>query len=328
VWETVGIPEAEALVYEALIPQTNSTVDVLSSRTNLTTAKTARALAALVRRGMAIRLPGRPTRYSAVEPSLAGSVLISKREHELRQLQQHLNKLNEAFHTESSALRTGEYIEVIEGTPKIWRAFVRVQRSAQTRIRAFDKPPYFVVAGKHADEGPNFEEREFLSSKTVGYRVVYDQESVATPGRLENIWEGINLGEQARVGASLPAKLVIRDDTLAIVSSTADYHNEIAHLIHPSSLLDLVCGLFETVWDRAIPLNRSEPGRGQPAAALSNRDRQLLGLLASGATDAAIARTFGWSTRTVQRHVQQLMTRVGARTRFQIGMESARRGWI
>lgn len=325
-WETVGIPEDEARVYEALIPQMHSTVDVLSNRTNLTTAKTARALAALARRGMVTRLPGRPTRYSAVEPSLAGSVLISKREHELRQLQQHLNKLNEAFHSESSALRSGEYIEVVEGASKIWHAFVRVQRSAQSQVRAFDKPPYFVVAGKYGDEGPNFEEREFLSAGTVGYRVVYDQESVATPGRLENIWEGINLGEQARVGASLPAKLVIRDDTLAIVSSTADYHNDIAHLIHPSSFLDLVCGLFEAVWDRAIPLNRSEAKGGR--AQLSNRDRQLLGLLASGATDAAIARTFGWSTRTVQRHVQQLMTQVGARTRFQIGMESARRGWI
>ncbi|MBR7837137.1 hypothetical protein KDL01_27920 [Actinospica durhamensis] len=325
-WETVGIPAAEARVYEALIPQTTSTVGALSSRTNLTAAKTARALVSLARRGLVTRLPGRPARYTAVEPSLAGSVLISKREHELRQLQQHLNKLDQAFHTEASTLGPGDYVEVIEGVPKIFRTFVRVQRSARHQVRAFDKPPYFVVAGKHGDEGPNFEERGSLSAGTVGYRVVYDQESVATPGRLENIWEGINLGEQARVGTSLPVKLVICDDTLAIVSSPADYQNEIAHLVHPSSLLDLVSGLFEAVWDRAIPLNRFESRSGPEA--LSNRDRQLLGLLASGATDGAIARTFGWSTRTVQRHVQQLMTQVGARTRFQIGMEAARRGWI
>lgn len=258
-WETVGIPAVEARVYEALIPQTNSTVDALSSRINLTTAKTARALVSLTRRGLVTRLPGRPTRYTAVEPSLAGSVLISKREHELRQLQQHLNKLDEAFHTESSSrLHPGEYVEVIEGAPKIFRTFVRVQRSARHQVRAFDKPPYFVVAGKHGDEGPNFDERDSLSTGAIGYRVVYDQESVTIPGRLENIWEGINLGEQARVGASLPVKLVICDDTLAIVSSPTDYHNEVAHLIHPSSLLELVCGLFEAVWDRAIPLNRSE----------------------------------------------------------------------
>lgn len=325
-WETVGIPAVEAQVYEALIPQTHATVEALSSRVNLTTAKTSRALANLARRGLVTRIPGRPARYTAVEPSLAGSVLISKREHELRQLQQHLTKLDGTFHTESSTARPGEYSEVIEGSAKIWRTFVRVQRSARQRIRAFDKPPYFVVAGKHGDEGPNFEERQSLSAGAVGYRVVYDQESVAIPGRLENIWEGISLGEQARVGTSLPAKLVIRDDSLAIVSSAEDYRNEIAHLIHPSSLLDLICGLFEAEWQRAIPLNRSESRGGREA--LSNHDRQLLGLLASGATDAAIARTLGWSTRTVQRHVQQLMGQVGARTRFQIGMEAAHRGWI
>jgi DNA-binding NarL/FixJ family response regulator len=58
------------------------------------------------------------------------------------------------------------------------------------------------------------------------------------------------------------------------------------------------------------------------------RDQQLLSLLASGATDAVIARTFGWSMRTVQRHIHDLMQQVGARTRFQVGMEAVHRGWL
>ncbi|SEF46225.1 regulatory protein, luxR family [Actinacidiphila yanglinensis] len=325
-WETVGIPETEAQVYEALISRGHSTADVLSSRVNITTARTTRALASLIQRGLVTRAPGRPARYSAVEPSLAGSVLIAKREHELRRLQQHLNKLDEAFHAEKSANRLDDHIEVIRGAPKIWRTFVRVQRRAQQEVRAFDKPPYFVAAGEHGDEGPNLEERRFLEAGTIGYRVVYDQESVAIPGRLENIWEGIKRGERAKVGTSLPVKLVMCDDTLAIISSAADYHNGVAYLIRPSSLLDMTAALFEAVWSRAVPLNRSGPTGSQ--ATMSSRDRQLLGLLASGATDEVIARTFGWSIRTVQRHIHELMQQVGARTRFQIGMEAARRGWL
>jgi DNA-binding NarL/FixJ family response regulator len=69
-----------------------------------------------------------------------------------------------------------------------------------------------------------------------------------------------------------------------------------------------------------VPLNRAESKTGE--AQLSHRDRQLLGLLASGATDTVIARTFDWSIRTVQRHIHELMQTVGARTRFQIGMEA------
>jgi DNA-binding CsgD family transcriptional regulator/DNA-binding MarR family transcriptional regulator len=322
-WGTIGIPDSEARVYEALIPQGHSTVDILSSRVNFTTARTTRALASLIQRGLVTRVPGRPAKYFAVEPSLAGSVLIAKREHELRQLQQHLNELDAAFRTESAS--HDKNVEVIEGAPKIWRAFVRLQRTAQTEVRGFDKPPYFVPPGKHGDEGPNLEERRLLAAGTVGYRIVYDQESVAIPGRLENIWEGIRRGERARVGTSLPAKLLICDDTIAIVSSTTDYSNQIAYLIHQSSLLDMTCQVFEAVWERAVPLNSGEKRGSQ---SLSQRDRQLLGLLASGATDAVIARTFGWSMRTVQRHIHELMQQVGARTRFQIGMEAVRRGWI
>lgn len=321
-WETVGIPESEARVYEALIPQAHATIDALASRVNFTSAKTARALASLIGRGLVTRMPGRPARYVAVEPSLAGSVLIAKREHELRLLQQHLNRLDEAFRTEASA---GGSVEVIEGAPKVWRTFVRVQRSARREVRGFDKPPYFVPAGEHGDEGPNLEERRHLAANRVSYRVVYDQEAVAFPGRLENIRSGIRSGERARV-ASLPVKLVLCDDTMAIVCSPADYQNAVAYLIRPSSLLDMASGLFEAVWDRAVPLNRSGSKDGAPV--LDGRDQQLISLLASGATDAAIARTFGWSIRTVQRHIHELMEQVGARTRFQIGMEAVSRGWL
>lgn len=325
-WETVGIPEIEARVYEALIPLGHATADGLSGRLGVAPGTAARALASLVRRGLATRTPGRPVRYSAAEPSLAGSVLIAKREHELRQLQQHLNKLDERFHAETSAGGLAEHIEVVAGAPKIWRAFVRVQRCAEREIRAFDKPPYFVAAGEHGDEGPNLEERRFLETGAIGYRVVYDQESVAVPGRLENIWEGIRRGERAKVGASLPAKLVLSDDRLAIVSSATDYDNGVAYLVHASSLLDMIAALFEAVWARAVPLNRSGPADG--GASMSPLDRQLLGLLASGATDAVIARTFDWSIRTVQRHIHDLMRQVGAQTRFQLGMEAARRSWL
>ena len=325
-WETVGIPESEARVYEALIPQAHASVDALANRVNLTTAKTARALASLAQRGLVTRMPGRPARYFAVEPSLAGSVLIAKREHELRQLQQHLNKLDETFRTEASLGDFAGHIEVIEGAPKIWRTFVRVQRAARREVRGFDKPPYFVPAGEHGDEGPNLDERRHLAAGAVTYRVVYDQEGVAVPGRLANIWEGIRNGERARVAASLPVKLVLCDDTMAIMCSPGDYQNAIAYLIHPSSLLDMACGLFEAVWDRAVPLSRSGSKGG--AAAVNAVDQQMLGLLASGSTDAAIARAFGWSERTVQRHIHDLMAEIGARTRFQLGMEAVNRGWL
>jgi len=326
-WETVGIPESEAKVYEALIPQGQATIASLAGRTTLPPARINRALAALVTRGLVTRTPGRPVRYAAVAPSLAGSVLIAKREHELGRLQAHLHKLDEAFHAERASRHRGQSIEIVEGAARVYRAFVEIQRSARYEVRSFDKPPYFVPPGEHGDEGPNLEEREHLAVGKVTYRVVYDPESVVLPGRMDNILDGIRSGERARTGPALPVKLVICDETMAIVSSAEDHGNEMAYVLHPSSLLDLTFGLFEAMWDRATPITRAEPGTASEDA-FGPQERRLLALLASGATDAVIARTFGWSVRTVQRHLHDLMDRLGARTRFQAGMEAVRRGWL
>jgi predicted transcriptional regulator len=56
--------------------------------------------------------------------------------------------------------------------------------------------------------------------------------------------------------------------------------------------------------------------------------RSLLTLLAAGLTDAAIARSLGWSERTTQRRLQRLMRTLGATTRFQASLLASRRGWL
>jgi len=97
--------------------------------------------------------------------------------------------------------------------------------------------------------------------------------------------------------------------------------------VHPSSLLDALSELFEAMWDKAVPLNQ-RPAPDDEDRILTDRDKDLLGLLAAGTTDETIARTFGWSVRTVRRHIHRIMTMTGAETRFQAGMEATRRGWL
>ncbi|MFF5212658.1 hypothetical protein [Streptosporangium sp. NPDC000396] len=50
--------------------------------------------------------------------------------------------------------------------------------------------------------------------------------------------------------------------------------------------------------------------------------------MASGATDEAIARRLGLGRRTVVRRVSALQRTLGATTRFQAGVQAARRGWL
>lgn len=56
--------------------------------------------------------------------------------------------------------------------------------------------------------------------------------------------------------------------------------------------------------------------------------RQLLLLIASGATDRVIARELGLSERTICRRIASLQLRLGVRTRFQLGVLAATNGWV
>ena len=54
----------------------------------------------------------------------------------------------------------------------------------------------------------------------------------------------------------------------------------------------------------------------------------VLNLLAAGLTDDAMARHLGVSVRTVQRRVREICARLGARTRFQAGLQARRHGLL
>ncbi len=213
---------------------------------------------------------------------------------------------------------------MVEGAANVRKAFVRLQRDAQNEMRVFDKPPY---TAEQPDGNP--EEYRLLGEGRVRYRTLYERAGLTQPERMAEIWNGIRQGERARVAGSLPMKLALCDDRLALipVSASSNSAGQTSYLVHPSSLLDALSELFEAMWDKAVPLNR-RPAPDRDEQILTDRDRDLLGLLAAGTTDETIARTFGWSVRTVRRHVQRIMKLTGAGTRFQAGMEAGRRGWV
>ncbi|MCO1578038.1 hypothetical protein M8C13_19995 [Crossiella sp. SN42] len=73
---------------------------------------------------------------------------------------------------------------------------------------------------------------------------------------------------------------------------------------------------------------RRAGGQVQAADGLSEVDRRVLELLASGITDEAAARVVGFSVRQLRRRVAVLMARLEAASRFEAGVAAARRGWV
>jgi DNA-binding NarL/FixJ family response regulator len=54
----------------------------------------------------------------------------------------------------------------------------------------------------------------------------------------------------------------------------------------------------------------------------------VLMLMSSGVKDEAAARQLNVSDRTYRRHVADILSRLGASSRFQAGVEAVRRGWL
>jgi DNA-binding CsgD family transcriptional regulator len=130
-------------------------------------------------------------------------------------------------------------------------------------------------------------------------------------------------GEQVRLLPELPTRLLVIGTSHAVVPEPLGFADEPRSLVRQRGLVEALALWFELLWERAAPVPSLD--RGEPRPDLR---RFLLQQLASGAQDEQIARRLGVSLRTVRRRVADTLSELGADTRFQAGVEAARRGWL
>ena len=130
------------------------------------------------------------------------------------------------------------------------------------------------------------------------------------------------VGEQIRVLPDLPTRMLVIGDSHLVMPDPLGYGDMPLLVVRQPAIVQMASAWFMTLWERA-----ATPEIGTRA---SRRDlrRFLLQQLAAGANDEQIARNLAISLRTVRRRVAELMGELGADTRFQAGVEAARRGWL
>ena len=138
--------------------------------------------------------------------------------------------------------------------------------------------------------------------------------------------ESVDMGISIRTLPVLPSRMLVFDRRVAVVpDNLEDSSDGVLVVRHPATVF-LLHGIFETHWRDArrvagIVLPPPEPGpRPMELAVLS--------LLALGYKDDAIARNTGQSPRTVRRVVAGLSERIDARSRFDLALRAAARGWV
>lgn len=153
-------------------------------------------------------------------------------------------------------------------------------------------------------------------------RGLYPADVLNDRDRLDYVRHWARAGEAVRLMPGALPPMAAFGDEVALISSTWGGGAEGNLLVRAPALVAMVRELFEQYWLRATPLLPVEPG------SQVDERRQILELLMVGTKDEYIARQLGVSLRTVRRRVAELMEDLGASTRFQAGMEAARRGLL
>ena len=157
-------------------------------------------------------------------------------------------------------------------------------------------------------------------ARGVRLRVLHDQRGGNAAAR-----QIAATGAEVRLAARIPSRMLIADRRVALVLPPPDATSHApAIAVGRSALLTALVEQYELLWEISPRADGPAPARSR----VTGRDAEILGLLASGLTDDAVAAQLGTSARTIRRRVAGLMRESAASTRFQAGVEAVRRGWL
>lgn len=360
----VGVTRAEETVYLELCRMGTATTGVLAATLDMPPAVVLQVLAGLQSRALVRRtagggapvalgglVSGGPEGWMAAAPDVAFERLLAEREQDERRLHAGITRLLEGYHRERGQRDPGasDLVEVVTGREAIAELWLSLLAGAREVVSVLDKPPFV----QQDEVGPELE----VLGRGVQVRSVYERATLLRPGRLALIQSLVAAGEQAVMVAELPFKLALVDRRWGLLPVAPGSELSGALIVRPSPLLDALIQTFETQWARAMPVpsptRRIDPsaaggtaaagraaGKGggptdvgavdpaDPSTYPDSDTFELLTMLAAGMTDDGIARQLRVSARTVQRRVSELMEGLGARNRFQAGVQAARRGLL
>lgn len=325
----IGLDEIHESAYRALVSVGAAEVPDLARRLTLGEQDTERALRRLERHGLAAQSSARPGRWVAAPPGVALGALLTQQRHELEQAELAAALLAEEYRAAAAEPAVHDLVEVVIGAAAVSQRFLQLQLGASEEVCALvTRNPVAVTGMENDAEGQ-------AAGRGVRYRVVVERSVLDLPDGITEVTAALGRDEQVRVVDRVPTKLVVADRTLALVPLTSHTAEPAALVVHASGLLELLQGLFESVWQQALPLRLGASGASdasgvaeQEPDAPDGTDLEILSLLLAGMTDASVAKQLDLGLRTVQRRVKHLMELCGASTRLQLGWHAYERGWV
>lgn len=291
------------------------------------------AIQVLSELGLLVRTTATPSGWACVSSESALDHLLAADARRVDELIEQTTRTREAmvrmltdFHPIHAVRISGTQAQLVEGTANIATALEDAAQQAREEVVSLHPgrgaPEHMVEEGLARD-------RRALR-RGVAMRTVHLASSAALPHIAAYLRELRKAGGQVRTAVTLPHRLIIVDQHLAIVPATGTDGQQAAVVVYDPSLVEVFRSQFEYAWAQATAFGTgtrtaAEGGsRGEP----DRRQRAVLRLLAEGLTDEGVGRRLGISDRTVRRIVGDLTSALGATSRFQVAVLAERAGWL
>ena len=315
-----GIEPLEERLYRALLATSPLSISDLASAVGVPAGLLRGPLANLRSVGFVTPLEEDSDLYVPVPPDLALHLVVSREELKLRRNLEELSRLRGSAARLSRELigtapeSRDDVVNVVDGAPLVRQKMADVALLARTQVRRLEPVP--------------LHDEDLETQGDVTQRAIYERSALDDHGQLERIQLRQLRGESVRLLPRPPMRMVVADDDLAFVTLEDSDDRVRGVLLHRSPLLTGLISLFDLLWERAIPLDAGASTTGEAGWRISDDDAALLRLLAAGLKDQAIARHLGIGLRTVVRRIGNLSRALDAETRFQAGLQAARRGLL
>jgi sugar-specific transcriptional regulator TrmB/DNA-binding CsgD family transcriptional regulator len=322
-----GLGATAEQVYRQMLAEPDWGVAELAGHLGLSESEVRSALDSLFELSLARNSTDRPGGLHAVSPEVGLSSVLAVQQAQLARQQQRVAESQAAMLSLiadlASSSRATEVPEAerFVGMDAVNDRLGRLARDVESEILTF------MPGG--AQSAPALRQAQTIDAgllargvrlRTIGLDSIRNDQATLAHARF--LTDG---GGEFRTSPLLPTRMIIADRRIVFVPIDPDNTRAGALALTGPGVVAALLALFRQVWRIATPLGAA---RDPDRRGLSAQEKALLELLAQGFTDEAAATRLGCSQRTARRVMADLMERLGARSRFEAGLQAARRGWL
>jgi|GEM_PF-2307484 len=254
-----GFTEYESSAYLSLIKMGVSSAGMIVSDAGIPQGRIYNVLGALETRGFCTVSKGQVKKYKAVSPDVAFNQLVVQKQLELQEAMNLKEELEEEFENRQVQALDGELVEVLTSKDSQVQKFNDLVVSSSKTLYSFNKKPYATGFLRDMAEIKRSAKplREIIASG-VKVKAIFEREDEHQSEFLAMLKYYESIGEEVRIADSLPIKMLLSDEHLAMVS-LKNYHNQkqfnlSSMVIRHTDLSDALTMLFTNAWERSMTL--------------------------------------------------------------------------